>query len=51
MASGSGKYSGINRARAKGYASLSGAAARSANRGQTTVFQTTNPNAPNYSPF
>lgn len=51
MASGSGQYSSINKARALGLASLSGAAARQAKRGQASTFQTTNPNAPNYSPF
>ncbi len=50
MASGSGKYSGINKARASSYAPLSGAATRSAAR-VSSAFQTTNPNAANYSPF
>jgi hypothetical protein len=50
MASGSTQYSGVNKARAGGYANQSGAAARGSRRTET-VFQTTNPNAPNYSPF
>jgi len=50
MASGSGQYKGINKARAAGYAPNSGAATRNASRVRS-AFQTTNPNAPNYSPF
>lgn len=50
MASGSGQYSSLNKARKLGYAALSGAATRSQKR-VSSDFQTTNPNAPNYSPF